>query len=67
VWRIGNGKKVNSSTGKVLSSPRYLIPNATVSELFDESECGSKTYLLDKLFMEEERKLIRSIPISLTN
>jgi ribonuclease HI/ribosomal protein L37AE/L43A len=76
VWRIGNGKKVkiwedkwlpNSSTGKVLSSARYLDPNATVSELFEESGCGWKMSLLDKLFTEEERKLIKSIPISLTN
>ena len=75
VWRIGNGEKVkiwedkwlpNSSTGKVLSTSRYLAPNATVSELFDESGCGWNTSLLAELFTVDEGKQIRSIPISLT-
>jgi hypothetical protein len=76
VWRIGNGKKAKvwkdkwvpkSFSGKVFSAPRILDPNATMCELFDVSGSGWNQWLLDQLFSVEERRNIKSIPISLSN
>jgi hypothetical protein len=76
VWRVGNGKKIriwqdrwllSPTTYKVLSPPRILEPNSTVSSLIDGDTKWWNSVLLEQLFSREEVLLIQSTPVSATD
>jgi hypothetical protein len=76
IWRVGNGQKARiwkekwiptSSTHRVTSPPTFLDCNSTVCALIDEHMKRWNTQLLEELFINEEAKVIQSIPLSCTH
>lgn len=76
LWRVGNGNTIriwqdkwlpSPTTYKVVSPPRVLNPNATVSSLIDGVTKWWKIELLEQLFSREEIQSIQSLPISATD
>jgi hypothetical protein len=76
VWRVGNGKSIriwkdrwfkSPTTYKIISPPKILDPNSTVSALIEENTKWWNLGLLHQLFSSDEVKSIQALPISETN
>jgi hypothetical protein len=76
IWGVGNGQKARiwkekwiptPSTHRVTSPPTFLDCNSTVCALIDEHTKRWDTQLLEELFINEEAKVIQSIPLSCTH
>lgn len=71
-WRIGDGRTVQiwkdawlgEGTGKIISPPSLLAPNATVSALVDPDHKNWKIGLLGTLFQPMDVDRILQIPLS---
>jgi hypothetical protein len=73
IWRIGCGKNIyvwrdkwlsKPTTYKVQSPRKILDNNARVSELIDQDTKRWKEDLIAEIFLEDEAKVIKSIPLS---
>jgi hypothetical protein len=73
IWRVGNGSDISIWSDKWvpkpntyrIQSPRVLLDaHARVSELIDQDMRKWNDGLISKIFLEDEAKIIRSIPIS---
>lgn len=73
VWGIGNGEDIHvwddkwipTATTYMVQSPRNVLDrHACVSELIDPDTRQWKDDLIAQVFLEDEVKMIRSMPLS---
>jgi hypothetical protein len=74
-WRVGNGNSIriwkdrwlkSPTTFKIVSPPKILNPNLTVSSLIEVNMKWWNLALLNQLFSSDEVKLIQALPVSAT-
>ena len=73
IWRVGSGENIKiwkdswligSPCSKILSSPRVLEANATVSELINHEQGCWNSELIDQIFLPKDAESIKQLPLS---
>jgi hypothetical protein len=76
IWRVGNREKVQVWGSKWVPSPttyavqtplKIIALDSTISELIDREQNWWKVRLVKEIFLEEEARVILSIPLSSSN
>ena len=73
IWRVGTGENIKiwkdswlmgSPFPKILSAPRVLEANVTVTELINHEQGCWNSMLIDQIFLPSDAEIIKQIPLS---